>query len=359
MKRLAMLTGGGDCPGLNAVIRAIVKSSALKGIEVVGIRDGFKGAVEGDFMTLDVKSVSGILPHGGTILGTTNRDNPFSYQSKPGSEEPPEDRSGDVLRNIREHQIEALLVIGGDGTLSIASKFSALGLSLVGIPKTIDNDVMATDLTFGFQSAVNYAQEALDRLHTTAEAHHRVMILEVMGRNAGWIALHSGVAGGSDVILIPEIPYAMDSIVMAIQARVDKGKRFSIVVAAEGAKPKGGEVTIEKIMKGRPEPIKLGGIGARLCGEIEKLTGLETRSTVLGHLQRGGSPLTGDRLLSTRFGVSAVEAAIRGQFGQMVALQGNHVTLVPLNESINRQKLIPPDDELLFAARSIGICMGD
>lgn len=359
MKRLAMLTGGGDCPGLNAVIRAIVKSSALKGIEVVGIRDGFKGAVEGDFMTLDVKSVSGILPHGGTILGTTNRDNPFSYQSKPGSEEPPEDRSGDVLRNIREHQIEALLVIGGDGTLSIASKFSALGLSLVGIPKTIDNDVMATDLTFGFQSAVNYAQEALDRLHTTAEAHHRVMILEVMGRNAGWIALHSGVAGGADVILIPEIPYAMDSIVMAIQARVDKGKRFSIVVAAEGAKPKGGEVTIEKIMKGRPEPIKLGGIGARLCGEIEKLTGLETRSTVLGHLQRGGSPLTGDRLLSTRFGVSAVEAAIRGQFGQMVALQGNHVTLVPLNESINRQKLIPPDDELLFAARSIGICMGD
>ena len=218
---------------------------------------------------------------------------------------------------------------------------------------------MATDLTFGFQSAVNYAQEALDRLHTTAESHHRVMILEVMGRNAGWIALHSGVAGGADVILIPEIPYAMDSIVMAIQARVDKGKRFSIVVAAEGAKPKGGEVTIEKIMKGRPEPIKLGGIGARLCGEIEKLTGLETRSTVLGHLQRGGSPLTGDRLLSTRFGVSAVEAAIRGQFGQMVALQGNHVTLVPLNESINRQKLIPPDDELLFAARSIGICMGD
>ena len=359
MKRIAVLTGGGDCPGLNAVIRAIVKSSALKGIEVVGIRDGFRGAVEGEFIPLDVKSVSGILPHGGTILGTTNRDNPFSYQSKPGSSETPEDRSGDVLRNIREHQIEALLVIGGDGTLSIASKFSALGLSLVGIPKTIDNDVMATDLTFGFQSAVNYAQEALDRLHTTAESHHRVMILEVMGRNAGWIALHSGVAGGADVILIPEIPYDMDSIVMAIQARVDKGKRFSIVVVAEGAKPKGGEVTIEKIIQGRPEPIKLGGIGARLCGEIETLTGLETRSTVLGHLQRGGSPLTGDRLLSTRFGVSAVEAAIRGQFGQMVALQGNHVTLVPLNESINRQKLIPPDDELLFAARSIGICMGD
>ena len=359
MKRLAVLTGGGDCPGLNAVIRAIVKSSALKGIEVVGICDGFRGAVEGDFIPLDVKSVSGILPHGGTILGTTNRDNPFSYQSKPGSQEPTEDRSGDVLRNICKHQIEALLVIGGDGTLSIATKFSALGLPVVGIPKTIDNDVMATDLTFGFQSAVNYAQEALDRLHTTAESHHRVMILEVMGRNAGWIALHSGVAGGADVILIPEIPYDMDAIVLAIRARVEKGKRFSIVVAAEGAKPKGGEVTIEKIIKGRPEPIKLGGIGARLCGEIEALTGLETRSTVLGHLQRGGSPLTGDRLLSTRFGVSAVEAAIRGQFGQMVALQGNRVTLVPLDESINRQKLIAPDDELLFAARSIGICMGD
>ena len=258
--------------------------------------------------------------HTGRIPGSCGRGiYPFGRQERFGDSAPWRHHPGD-------HQIEALLVIGGDGTLSIASKFSTLGLSVVGIPKTIDNNVMATDLTFGFQSAVNYAQEALDRLHTTAESHHRVMILEVMGRNAGWIALHSGVAGGADVILIPEIPYDMDSIVMAIRARVDKGKRFSIVVAAEGAKPKGGEVTIEKIIKGRPEPIKLGGIGARLCGEIETLTGLETRSTVLGHLQRGGSPLTGDRLLSTRFGVSAVEAAIHGQFGQMVALQGNRVT---------------------------------
>jgi ATP-dependent phosphofructokinase / diphosphate-dependent phosphofructokinase len=359
MNRLAVLTGGGDCPGLNAVIRAIVKSSVRRGIEVVGIRDGFRGAVEGDFIPLSVNDVSGILPRGGTILGTTNRDNPFSYQSRPGTDEPPTDRSGDVLRNMDKNNIDALLVIGGDGSLSIALKFAELGLSVVGIPKTIDNDVMATDLTFGFQSAVNYAQEALDRLHTTAESHHRVMILEVMGRYAGWIALYAGVSGGADVILIPEIPYDMDSIVNAVQNRISKGKRFSIVVAAEGAKPRGGEMTIEKILKGRPEPVKLGGIGARLCNELEQLTGIETRATVLGHLQRGGSPLTNDRILATRFGVSAVEAAINQNFGMMVALQGSNVVLVPLREAINKLKLVPLDDELLLAARSIGICVGD
>jgi len=359
MNRLAVLTGGGDCPGLNAVIRAIVKSSIGRGIEVIGIRDGFRGAVEGDFIPLNIEDVSGILPRGGTILGTTNRDNPFSYQSQPGIDELPVDRSDDVLRNIEKNNIDAMLVIGGDGSLSIALKLAKLGLPVVGIPKTIDNDVMATDLTFGFQSAVNYAQEALDRLHTTAESHHRVMILEVMGRYAGWIALYAGVAGGADVILIPEIPYSIDSIVKAVQDRVKKGKRFSIVVAAEGAKPQGGEITIEKIIKGRSEPIKLGGIGARLCNEMERLTGIETRATVLGHLQRGGSPLTNDRILATRYGVAAVEAAINHKFGMMVALQWNQVVLVPLNEAIDRLKLVPLDDELLLAARSIGICMGD
>jgi len=359
MNRLAVLTGGGDCPGLNAVIRAIVKSASRRGIEVMGIRDGFRGAVEGDFIHLNVNDVSGILPRGGTILGTTNRDNPFSYQSHPGTDEQPADRSGDVLRNMEKNNIDALLVIGGDGSLSIALKFSELGLPVVGIPKTIDNDVMATDLTFGFQSAVNYAQEALDRLHTTAESHHRVMILEVMGRYAGWIALYAGVSGGADVILIPEIPYDIDSVVNAVQDRVSKGKRFSIVVVAEGAKPKGGELTVEKILKGRPEPVKLGGIGARLGNEMEQITGIETRATVLGHLQRGGSPLTSDRILATRYGVSAVEAAVNEKFGMMVALQGSRVVLVPLREAINKLKLVPIDDELLLAARSIGICMGD
>ncbi|SHJ46796.1 6-phosphofructokinase [Parasporobacterium paucivorans] len=359
MKRLAVLTGGGDCPGLNAVIRAIVKSSVRLGMEVFGIRDGFHGAVEGDFIPLGINDVSGILPRGGTILGTTNRDNPFSYRSRSSADEVPADRSGDVLRNLEENKIDALLVIGGDGSLSIALEFSQLGFPVVGIPKTIDNDVMATDLTFGFQSAVNFAQDALDRLHTTAESHHRIMILEVMGRYAGWIALYAGTAGGADVILIPEIPYNMDSIVKAVQDRIHAGKRFSIVVAAEGAKPIGGEMTVDRILEGRPEPIRLGGIGARLSDDLEKLTGLETRSTVLGHLQRGGSPLANDRILATRYGVSAVRAAIDQRFEMMVALQGNQVTLVPLKEAVNRLKLVPADDEVLLAARSVGICMGD
>lgn len=359
MQRLAVLTGGGDCPGLNAVIRAVVKSSAQRGIQVMGIRDGFRGAVEGEFIPLSVNDVSGILPRGGTILGTTNRDNPFAYQSNPGSDEKPVDRSGDVIGNMNKYNIDCLLVIGGDGSLSIASGLHSLGSPVIGIPKTIDNDVMATDLTFGFQSAVNFAQEALDRLHTTAESHHRIMILEVMGRYAGWIALYAGVAGGADVILIPEIPYSMDSILKAVDIRVSKGKRFSIIVAAEGAKPEGGEYTVEKMIKGRHDPIKLGGIGARLGADLEERTGIETRATVLGHLQRGGSPLSNDRILSTRYGVAAVDAAIKEKFGTMVALQGNSVVTVPLQEAINRLKLIPMDDEVLKAARSIGICLGD
>lgn len=359
MQRLAVLTGGGDCPGLNAVIRAVVKSSVQHGIQVMGIRDGFRGAVEGEFIPLTVNDVSGILPRGGTILGTTNRDNPFDYKSDPGTEGSPTDRSGDVIGNMNKFNIDCLLVIGGDGSLSIASKLHGLGLPVIGIPKTIDNDVMATDLTFGFQTAVNYAQEALDRLHTTAESHHRIMILEVMGRYAGWIALYAGVAGGADVILIPEIPYSIDSVVDAVGTRVSKGKRFSIIVVAEGAKPQGGEYTVEKIIKGRHDPLKLGGIGARLGSDLEEMTGIETRATVLGHLQRGGSPLANDRILSTRYGVAAVEAAIDHKFGAMVALQGNHVVTVPLEEAINRLKTVPAEDEVLKAARSIGICMGD
>jgi len=359
MQRLAVLTGGGDCPGLNAVIRAVVKSSARYGLQVMGIRDGFRGAVEGEFIPLGINDVSGILPRGGTILGTTNRDNPFAYQKDPGSDEKPVDRSGDVIGNMNKFNIDCLLVIGGDGSLSIASGLFKLGLPVIGIPKTIDNDVMATDLTFGFQSAVNFAQEALDRLHTTAESHHRIMILEVMGRYAGWIALYAGMAGGADVILIPEIPYKIDSIVNAVSERVNKGKRFSIIVAAEGAKAEGGEYTVEKMIKGRHDPLKLGGIGARLGAELEEITGIETRATVLGHLQRGGSPLANDRILSTRYGVSAVEAALSQKYGTMVALQGNHIVSVPLEEAINRLKLVPLDDEVLKTARNIGISMGD
>ena len=359
MRRLAVLTGGGDCPGLNAVIRAIVKTSANHGVEVIGIRDGFRGAVEGDFIPLQTKDVSGILPRGGTILGTSNRDNPFAYQSVYDSEEPQLDRSADVLRNLEKNQVDALVAIGGDGSLSIALRFTELGLPVVGVPKTIDNDLMATDLTFGFQSAANFAQEALDRLHTTAESHHRVMILEVMGRYAGWIALHAGVAGGADVIIIPEIPYNLDAVVKAIQERVAQGKKFSIVIVAEGAKPLNGEITIERRIERRFDPVKLGGVGARIGFELEKMTGMETRVTVLGHLQRGGSPTAYDRILATRYGVAAVEAAVAGSFGMMVALRGQEIVLVPLAEAVNQIKKVPLDDQILMAARSMGIHMGD
>ncbi|SDG36196.1 6-phosphofructokinase [Desulfosporosinus hippei] len=359
MRKLAVLTGGGDCPGLNAVIRAIAKSAQGYGVEVLGIRDGFRGAVEGDFMPLGLKDVSGILPRGGTILGTTNRDNPFAYQTKLNGVNQAVDRSDDVIRNFQKQEIDALLAIGGDGSLNIALKFVHKGLKVIGIPKTIDNDLMATDQTFGFQTAVDTAQEALDRLHTTAESHHRVMVLEVMGRYAGWIALYAGVAGGADVILIPEIPYNLNRVALSIQQRAKQGKKFSIIVVAEGVKPLGGEMVLERLMEGRVDPIKLGGIGAKIGHDLEEHYGMETRVTVLGHLQRGGSPNAYDRVLSTRYGAAAVDAALEGKFGIMVALQGREIVQVPLQEAVNQIKLVPLNDPLLLAARTLGMEMGD
>jgi len=359
MRKLAVLTGGGDCPGLNAVIRAVVKTAHQYGIEVLGIRDGFRGAVEGDFWLLGLQNVSGILPRGGTILGTTNRDNPFAYQTPVDGVPQTVDRSGQVLTNLREQGVDALLAIGGDGSLSIALQFQRRGLPVIGIPKTIDNDLMATDQTFGFQTAVATAQEALDRLHTTAESHHRIMILEVMGRYAGWIALYAGVAGGADVILIPEIEYDLDKVAQAVRARAQQGKKFSIIVVAEGAKPRGGEQVVERTFAGRPDPIKLGGIGAKVGRDLERVTGMETRVTVLGHLQRGGSPVAYDRILATRYGAAAVDAALEGEFGIMVALQGRDIVRVPLEQAVNKLKKVPLTDPLLVAARSLGIEMGD
>ncbi len=355
--RLGVLTGGGDCPGLNAVIRAIVKTANRYDIEVIGVRDGFKGAVEGDFTPLSLEKVSGILPRGGTILGTSNRDNPFSYPEGDGGSFT--DRSDDVLKNLEAARVDCLLAIGGDGSLSIALKLFNKGLNVIGVPKTIDNDLMATDLTFGFQTAVETAQEALDRLHTTAESHHRIMILEVMGRYAGWIALYAGVAGGADVILIPEIPYDLIKVAGAIKEREKKGKKFSIVVVAEGARPIGGEMVIERTLTGRTDPVKLGGIGAKLGYELESLTRMETRVTVLGHLQRGGSPIASDRILSTRYGAAAVEAAMEREFGTMVALQGNEIVRVPLSEAVNRLKKVDLLNPVLLSARNLGIAMGD
>ena len=359
MRKIAVLTGGGDCPGLNAVIRAIVKSAHGYGLEVVGIRDGFRGAVEGEFMPLTLKDVSGILPRGGTILGTTNRDNPFAYSTKINGITQTVDRSDDVIRNFKEQGIDALLAIGGDGSLHIALKFANKGLSVIGIPKTIDNDLMATDQTFGFQTAVDTAQEALDRLHTTAESHHRVMVLEVMGRYAGWIALYAGIAGGADVILIPEIPYNINRVALCIQKRAKLGKKFSIIVTAEGAKPFGGEMVVERTVSGRVDPIKLGGIGAKIANDLEEHYGLETRVTVLGHLQRGGSPNAYDRVLSTRYGVAAVDAALEEEFGIMVALQGRDIVRVPLQEAVDQIKYVPLNDPVLLAARTFGLEMGD
>ncbi|AHF06414.1 6-phosphofructokinase [Desulfitobacterium metallireducens] len=359
MHKLAVLTGGGDCPGLNAVIRAIVKSSYQEGIEVIGIRDGFRGAVEEDYKLLKLSNVSGILPRGGTLLGTTNRDNPFAYPTLVEGQLQIVDRSEEVISQLQGIGVEALLAIGGDGSLSIALEFAKQGLPVIGIPKTIDNDLMATDVTFGFQTAVSTAQEALDRLHTTAESHHRVMILEVMGRYAGWIALYAGVAGGADVILIPEIPYQLSKVAAAMKKRANLGKKFSIIVIAEGATPLGGEMVVERNLLGRIDPIKLGGIGAKLGEDLEILTAMETRVTVLGHLQRGGSPNASDRVLATRYGVAAVEAALEGDFGTMVALQGQKIVRVPLAEAVNKLKKVNQDEPVLSAARKLGIMMGD
>lgn len=358
-KKIAVLTGGGDCPGLNAVIRAVVRSAVHQGIEVIGIKDGFKGAVEKDFIPLALKDVSGILPRGGTILGTSNRDNPFAYYLAVGGQKVQKDCSDLVLKNFREEGIEALIAIGGDGSLSIALELAGKGLNVIGVPKTIDNDLMVTDLTFGFQSAVETAQEALDKLHTTAESHHRVMILEVMGRYAGWIALYAGIAGGADVILIPEIPYDIGKIAEAVKARVNRNKKFSIIVAAEGSSPIGGEMVVERTFQDRTDPIKLGGIGAKVARDLEELINQETRVTVLGHIQRGGSPNTFDRVLATRYGVAAVDGMLAQDYGKMVALKGTEIVRVPLADAVHRLKQISSNDAVLLAARKLGLKFGD
>ncbi|RNC29448.1 MAG: Pyrophosphate--fructose 6-phosphate 1-phosphotransferase [Candidatus Dichloromethanomonas elyunquensis] len=358
VKKIAVLTGGGDCPGLNAVIRAIVRTAVYHGIEVIGIRDGFKGAVENDFLSLGLQEVSGILPKGGTILGTSNRDNPFAFTVQKNGQSLQEDRSDQVIKNLENAGAEVLVVIGGDGSLNIALALSKKGLKVVGVPKTIDNDLMATDFTFGFQSAVETAQEALDKLHTTAESHHRVMVLEVMGRYAGWIALYSGIAGGADIILIPEIPYDIEKVAEAVNIRKQNGKKFSIMVVAEGAKPLGGEMVVERTIAGRTDPVKLGGIGAKAAADLERMIGLETRVTVLGHIQRGGSPNTYDRVLATRYGVAAVDAVIGGKFDTMVALKGSEIGCVPLADAVNRLKKVPLGDPVLLMAQKLGINFG-
>jgi 6-phosphofructokinase 1 len=332
--RIGVLTGGGDCPGLNAVIRAIVRKGIDRyGHAIVGFRDGWRGPLENSYTELTIESTRGILPRGGTILGSS-RTNPFKRDGGP-------EKIDETLRGLH---LDGLIAIGGEDTLGAATKLSEMGLNVVGVPKTIDNDLGATDVTFGFDTALQVATEAIDRLHTTAESHHRIMIVEVMGRHAGWIALHSGLAGGADVILIPERPFDIEEVCRLIMRRHARGRYFSIVVAAEGATPKEG--TLEVLSQGRDEfgHERLGGIGYLLEREIGERTGFEARATVLGHIQRGGTPTAFDRVLATRLGVAAIDAASDERWGMMPALRGTRIDLVPLTEAVSKLKTVPPED---------------
>lgn len=358
--RLAINTGGGDAPGLNAVIRAVALSATNLGWDVCGIRHGYEGLFEEDgLVPLTPSAVSGITHLGGTILGTTNRGNPLKWPTRqPDGSIIAVDRSADVIREFNRRGLDALIAIGGDGSLHIASALADKGLPVVGVPKTIDNDLAATQETFGFHTAVQTATEALGRLHSTAEAHRRVMVVELMGRNTGWIALYAGVAGTADVILIPEIPYNLDSVCRKIDERYDGESGFAIVVVAEGAYPSGGEATVaEGGGPGRAQ--RLGGIGELLAEEIARRTGRETRSLALGHLQRGGEPIAYDKLLALRFGAAAVNLVKDGCLGCMVALHPPNVLAVPLKEAISQIKYVPPEGDVVCTARALGISFGD
>jgi phosphofructokinase-like protein len=357
LKRVGILTGGGDAPGLNAVIRAVVKAAANSGLECVGIEDSFDGLLEPNrSRVLTPRDVTGILRLGGTILGTTNHGNPFARPIS--TSEGTRDYSDRVVEMFRRAGLDALVVIGGDGTLSIAHRFFSKGIPIVGVPKTIDNDIVGTSNCFGFDTAVDFATDAIDRLHTTAEAHHRVMVVEVMGRYAGWIALYAGVAGGADAILIPEIPFDISLVAERLREREKWGARFSIVVVAEGAYPKGGaQSLVEAAHHGFAE--RLGGVGSQVCAALAKETGKETRSVVLGHLQRGGAPTSFDRVLATRFGGKAVELIHQGEFGTMVAFDPPNIVARRLEDMVGKTKRVPLDFDLLITARSMGIVFGD
>ncbi len=356
IRRIAINTGGGDAPGLNAVVRAVVLAARNRGWEVLGVRRGYEGLLDTEkTMHLDADGVRGITHLGGTILGTTNKGNPFEFPDGKGGVV---DRSDEVVANFRRLGLDALIAVGGDGSMRIAHRFFETGIPVIGVPKTIDNDLQGTVVTFGFDTAVTVATDALDRLHSTAEAHDRVFVVEVMGRYAGWIALHAGIAGGADVILIPEIPFDIDAVCRKVMEREVHGRRFSLVVAAEGAWPVGGQM----VTKSAEEPgveARLGGIAELVAQEVEAHTGKQTRSVVLGHLQRGGRPSSLDRLTALRFGAAAVRVIAQGHFGVMVALDPPDILTVPLVEATQRMKLVPLDGDTVCTAREMGICLGD
>ncbi|MFQ5526327.1 MAG: 6-phosphofructokinase [Thermoanaerobaculia bacterium] len=359
-KRIAINTGGGDAPGLNAVIRAAVLAARSRDWDVIGICRGYQGLLDTHLTKpLDHDSVRGIAHLGGTILGTSNKGNPFDFPVELGNGQIETiDRSDQVVENFRKLGLDALIAIGGDGSMSIAHKLCQKGMPIVGVPKTIDNDLDGTVVTFGFDTAVRVATEALGRLHSTAEAHERVFTVEVMGRYAGWIALYAGLAGGADVILMPEIPYRIEVVCEKIHRREARGRRFSLVVVAEGARPAGGEMTIQK-EQGQGREILLGGVAERVAHEIEERTGKETRSVVLGHLQRGGSPTSYDRILALRFGAAAVRVIEEGKSSVMVALDPPIVRTVPLEEATRRMKTVPLDGDVVATARDMGVSLGD
>jgi phosphofructokinase-like protein len=355
--RIGVLTSGGDCPGLNAVLRGVVLAAEKLGWEVVGFRDGFEGLLPpGNQTILDRQSINGIMALGGTIIGTTNRGHFVAKIGAGNRTIVPADIIAGAKKILDELHVRALIIIGGDGSMVTAQQLQEAGINCIGVPKTIDNDLEATATTFGFDSAVAVVMDALDRVHTTATSHRRVMVVEVMGRHAGWIALHGGIAGGADIILIPEIPFDFDKIASVVEAREAAGYLGSVVVVAEGARPKHGEQVKRDVESGE---FRLGGIGEIVAHEIARRTGKETRFVVLGHLQRGGAPTTLDRILGTRFGVKAVQLANEGHFGSMVSYQNYQVRQVPIAEAVNRLKLVPPNGEMVRTARDVDISFGD
>jgi ATP-dependent phosphofructokinase / diphosphate-dependent phosphofructokinase len=360
IRTIAVMTGGGDCPGLNAVIRAVAKAAQAKyGLDVWGIEDGYLGLIENRMRQLQPHDVSGILTVGGTILGTSNTSDPFRFGIRKDGGQEFADVSTQCMDHLRSRGIDALICIGGDGTMKSAAKFAKLGIPVMGVPKTIDNDLVGTDFTFGFNTAVTTATEAIDKIHTTASSHHRVMIVEVMGRYAGWIALHAGIAGGADVILIPEIPYKLDKIGHCICERARHGKRFSIICVAEGAKEKGGKLTVQHTIKNSPDPIRLGGIANKLQYDIEQRTGLESRAVILGHIQRGGTPSPFDRVLATNFGFTAISLLMeQGVKNHLVVFKESKFTSIPLSQVAGKIKTVPKDHFLIKAAMSIKTSFG-
>ncbi|XXF75205.1 ATP-dependent 6-phosphofructokinase [Myxococcaceae bacterium GXIMD 01537] len=359
IKRVAINTGGGDAPGLNAVIRAATLAAIERGWEVYGIRHGYRGLLDTkDLVPLTRDSVRGITHLGGTILGTASKGNPFEFPVQTPEGVRLTDVSDKVVENFHAKQLDALICIGGDGSMRLAQKFIQKGIPIVGVPKTIDNDLSGTVATFGFDTAVTTATDAIDKVHSTAESHERVMVVEVMGRYAGWIALSSGVAGTADIILIPEIPFDMEKVCAKVMERERAGRHFSIVVVAEGATPKGGHLTVRGPKEAGRE-VQLGGIGQSVADEISRRTGKETRSLVLGHLQRGGGPTSFDRLIGLRFGAAAVRTLAEGQVNVMIALDPPTVKTIPLMTAIERMKSVPLDSDTVLTARALGICLGD